>query len=133
MSWKEINYLFPAFFLLIISKIAIKLLPINFLQKKFQKLTKNHNKLFIDDIDLVLKAKSINRIANVFSFLGFGCLPKALAFKYWSKKYYGLKVNFGVQKDTKNKLIAHAWISKGDKIILGEDPSINYKSIWIWE
>lgn len=133
MTWKEILFLFPAFFLLFFSKLAIKLLPFNFLQKNFQKLTRQPISQATNQAELELKAKSINRIAYVFPFFGFSCLPKALAFKYWSKKYFGLKVNFGVQKNSENQLIAHAWVSKGNEIILGEDPAINYKSIWVWE
>jgi hypothetical protein len=133
LSLKEVLLLFPALFYLIIAKLAIKLLPFNFLQKKFQSLTSQPIHNISNEDELQLKALSINRVAYALPFLGFSCLPKALAFKFWLKQYIGLKVNFGVQKNENNQLIAHAWVSKGDKIILGEDPTIHYKSIWIWE
>ena len=133
LSTKEILYLFPAFSLLFICKVAIMALPFHYLQKNFQKFTNNHTRNILTEAEIDLKAKSINRIAFRLSFLGFNCLPKAMAFKYWLKNYENIQVNFGVQKDEQNLLIAHAWVSKGNKIILGEDPSKNYKSIWVWQ
>lgn len=132
LSTKEILFLFPALFFVSFAKLAILLLPFNFLQQKFQKITSKNNLEEANPTEIELKAKSINRIAYAFSFLGFTCLPKALAMKFWLKNYRDIKVNFGVQKDSRNQLIAHAWVSKNQKIILGEDPNVNYKSIWIW-
>lgn len=132
LSSNEILYLFPALFLLTVSKLSILLLPFNFLQRKFQQITNSNNLLIPNTYEIELKAKSINRIASGFYFFGFTCLPKALAMKFWVKNYVDIKVNFGVQKDNQNQLIAHAWVSNNQKIILGEDPNINYKSIWIW-
>lgn len=133
ISFIEIVYLFPAFILLSVSKLAIKVLPFKILQKEFQKLTKERKANLPSENEIDLKAKSINRIAFRFSFLGFTCLPKALAYKYWLKNYRNIQVNFGVQKDEQNELIAHAWVSQGAKIILGDDPSKSYKSIWVWQ
>ncbi|MES2796094.1 MAG: lasso peptide biosynthesis B2 protein [Bacteroidota bacterium] len=133
LPFKEIIYLFPAFLLLSVSKLAIVLLPFNFLQKYFQIVTQNHQHILVADSEIELKANSINRISSAFQFLKFSCLPKALALKFWLKKYEGISVNFGVQKDHQNQFIAHAWVSNCDKIILGDHPNINYKSIWVWK
>jgi hypothetical protein len=132
LNKKEILLLFPALFFLSFAKLAILLLPFNFLQRKFQQITSSSNLAIANTNEIELRAKSINRIAYAFPFLGFTCLPKALAMKFWLKNYRDIKVNFGVQKDNQNQLIAHAWVSNNQKIILGEDPNINYKSIWIW-
>ena len=132
LSSTEILYLFPALFFLSIAKLSILLLPFNFLQQKFQGITSKSNLKEANPTEIDLKAKSINRIAYAFSLLGFTCLPKAMAMKFWLKNYKDIKVNFGVQKDNQNQLIAHAWVSNNQKIILGEDPNVNYKSIWIW-
>jgi Transglutaminase-like superfamily len=132
LSSTEILYLLPALFFLSFAKLAILILPIGFLQQKFQKITSKNNLKEANPTEFELKAKSINRIAYAFTLLGFTCLPKALAMKFWLKNYKDIRVNFGVQKDNQNQLIAHAWVSNNHKIILGEDPNINYKSIWIW-
>jgi Transglutaminase-like superfamily len=129
----EIIYLIPALLLLIISKLAIIIIPFNSLQKNFQKLTKSKAIAEVSEKETNLKVNSINRIAYAFPFLGFSCLPKALALKFWLKNYANITVNFGVQKDQQNQLIAHAWVSNTNKIILGEDPSVNFKSIWVWQ
>jgi hypothetical protein len=128
----EIILLLPAFLFLSLAKLAIIILPFRLLQKYFQQVTNVQQQEATNAQKLHSKALAINRMASIFTFLGFTCLPKAMALKYWAKKEADLKVNFGVQKDNNNALIAHAWVSKQTKIILGEDPSINYKSIWVW-
>jgi Transglutaminase-like superfamily len=132
LSIKEINYLIIAFILLSIAKLSIKILPFSVLQNKFQAITKVNFTKEISDQDIKAKALAINRIAFVFNFLGFSCLPKSLAFKYWLRNTKEIAVHFGVQKDNKNNLIAHAWVSKSNSIILGDDPNIGYKPIWEW-
>ena len=126
----ETILLLPAFIYLCLAKLAILIIPFGALQKYFQQITNTKGTQNTNTIHV--KALAINRIASVFSFLGFSCLPKAMAFKYWAKNEADLKVNFGVQKDQSNALIAHAWVTKTNKTILGADPAINYKSIWVW-
>jgi Transglutaminase-like superfamily len=132
LSFLEIYYLFMAFLLLSICKTAIKLLPFNYLQTKYQSLTATKNTANYSQAEISAKALAINRIAKIFSFLGFSCLPKAMAFKYWLRKIPDLKLHFGVQKDPKNQLIAHAWVTEANKTILGADATTNYQSIWVW-
>jgi Transglutaminase-like superfamily len=133
LAKKEILYLFPAFFLLLVFKIAIKLLPFNILQTNFQKLTNKPYKEALNEKEVEQKATSINRIAYYLSFFGFTCLPKAMAMKYWLKNSKHIALHFGVQKDSSNNFIAHAWVTKSNITILGDDPNTNYKSIWVWE
>jgi hypothetical protein len=132
ISIKEIYYLLKAFTLLSIVKIAIKLLSFSYLQRKFQTITTHNRPKEIAESEINARSLAINRIAYVFPFLGFTCLPKAMAFKYWLRNCRKTQLHFGVQKDKDNNLIAHAWVSRADKIILGEDPNIDFKTIWTW-
>ncbi len=133
LSFSEIYHLIIAFILLIISKILIAVLPLEIIRKIILKNGELSKKTLLLDGDSKYKALAINRIASTLPFLGFTCLPRALAFKYWLKKYSGLELHFGVQKNELNQFVAHAWVSKQNKILLGEDPNINYKSIWVWQ
>ncbi len=125
--------LFPAFLLLLLAKLLIKILPFKQLQKLFQKLVGEGTKSQIAEIELAQKALAINRIAARLPMFQFTCLPKAMALKYWLRKYGAIQLHFGIQKDDSNQLIAHAWLSKNTVNIYGEQPDINYKSIWVWE
>jgi hypothetical protein len=129
----EIHFLIIAFILLAVFKLLIKILPFNILQKKYQSWVTSKTTLANNQPKIAQKALAINRISYAFPFLGFSCLPKAMAMKYWLKAYQNIALHFGVQKDTSNNLIAHAWITQADKTILGDDPTTNYKSIWVWE
>lgn len=133
LSIHEIYLLIIAFLFLFTFKLFIKILPFNFLQKKFQKWVQSENTEECSELEIKYKALAINRISYAFPVLGFTCLPKALAMKYWLRTYKHIALNFGVQKDNNNNFVAHAWITQSNKTILGDDPSINYKSIWVWE
>lgn len=132
ISFKEHYYLLAAFLLLSTIKIAVKLLPFSFLQRKFQAIANKNQSSEMAESEINARALAINRIAFVFPFFGFTCLPKAMALKFWLRKYSNIQVHFGVQKDKDNNLIAHAWVSRVNKIILGEDPNIDFKTIWTW-
>ncbi len=133
LSFHEIYLLIVAFILLFTFKFLIKILPLNFLQKSFQNWVKSNKNTESNEVEISKKALAINRISYAFPLFGFSCLPKAMAMKYWLKPYKQIALHFGVQKDSQNNFVAHAWITKANKTILGDDPSINYKSIWVWE
>lgn len=133
LSIYEIYLLLIAFILLFTFKVLIKILPFNYLQKNFQNWVKSNNNTESNEVEISNKALAINRISYAFPLLGFSCLPKAMAMKYWLKDYKQIALHFGVQKDSQNNFVAHAWITKANTTILGDDPSINYKSIWVWE
>lgn len=133
LTLSEIYLLVIAFILLSIFKVLINILPFNFLQKSYQNWVKSVKIGIAKEIEIAPKALAINRVASVFHFLGFTCLPKAMAMKYWLKSYRNISLHFGVQKNNQNEFVAHAWVTNTNKTILGYDPSINYKSIWIWE
>ncbi len=133
LTLSEIYLLVIAFILLSIFKGLIKILPFNFLQKSYQNWVKSDKIGTAEDIEIAPKALAINRVASVFYFLGFTCLPKAMAMKYWLKSFKNISLHFGVQKNNQNEFVAHAWVTNASKTILGDDPSINYKSIWVWE
>jgi Transglutaminase-like superfamily len=133
MRLSEIWLLFPAFILLFVAKLAIKILPFKYLQTKFQYLTRSGNIANTPNHEIFEKAKAINRVASKLPFLQFSCLPKAMALKFWLRKYSEIHLHFGVQKDDTNQLIAHAWLTKNNQIILGDQPNIDYKSIWVWK
>lgn len=132
-SIRDILLLFPAFLLLLLAKLLIKILPFKQLQKLFQKLVGEGTQNLIAEKELAQKALAINRIAARLPMFQFTCLPKAMALKYWLRKYGAIQLHFGIQKDDSNQLIAHAWLSKNTVNIFGEQPDINYKSIWVWE
>lgn len=133
LSINEIYLLVIAFFLVSIFKLLIKILPFNFLQKSYQNWVKSDSSATADELETARKALAINRVASVFYFFGFTCLPKAMALKYWLKSFKNISLHFGIQKNNQNDLVAHAWVTNANKTILGDDPSINYKSIWVWE
>jgi hypothetical protein len=128
LSSQDLGYLAIAFLYLAIFKIAIKTLPIGTLKRYFARIQAS-----TPAQNIAAKALAINRVAHVFSFLGFSCLPKALAFRYWLRHTPQLSVHFGVQRDHAQNFVAHAWVSQQGKILLGHDPSISYQSIWVWQ
>lgn len=132
-SIRDILLLFPAFLLLLLAKLLIKILPFKQLQILFQKLVGEGTQNLIAEKELAQKALAINRIAARLPMFQFTCLPKAMALKYWLRKYGAIQLHFGIQKDDSNQLIAHAWLSKNNVNIFGEQPDVNYKSIWVWE
>lgn len=131
LSGQDYWYLIVAFFLLFFFKLIIKIYPINKLKNIYSRLIAGHD-VPIPDSHMEAKATAINRVAYRFSFLGFTCLPKALTFRYWVKGIAQAKVHFGVQKNSAGQFIAHAWVDLHGKNLFGEDPTVNYKSIWQW-
>ncbi len=58
------------------------------------------------------------------------CLVKAMAaHKMLLKKNIPHTLHFGVQKDTRGKMKAHAWLSVANKIIIGGEESDKFKEI----
>jgi hypothetical protein len=131
LSGRDWLYLIVAFLLLLFFKICIKTIPIGRLKGFFARLLLLPNSRQQAQ-EVLAKGLAIQRVAYRFSFLGFSCLPRALAFRFWLRNRPNAEVHFGVQKDALGQFAAHAWVSEGAVRVFGDDPSQNYKSIWVW-
>lgn len=101
--------------------LLIKLLSLPKLKQTILYLAKIRNK-GISPIDV----KQIERWGAIFPSL-FSCLPQAIAVKLLDAS---AEVHFGVQN--KVNFEAHAWAEKEGKILIGERPMDNFKSMWVW-
>lgn len=62
------------------------------------------------------------------------CLPQALATKYLLRNTASTDLHIGVAATEEGAFIAHAWVEREGKIIIGESTDGRYyKPIWHWE
>lgn len=113
--WLSFRYLFSAF-------IKTSFFPM----KSYVKNLGTHNKESdqdecIENNDILLKLKSGIRRTSKYAPFKSKCLQQAYAGKIiLNQKQIPSTIYFGVAKDEKKGLKAHAWLRSGNKIICGE-------------
>jgi hypothetical protein len=110
-----------AFHLLIVWKIRIVFLPMRQYVKFFGEKGKESDQPDVSRHNIVNKFPQAIRRANSAIPWKSKCLTEAIATKRLLEKYDIKSTLFlGVAKDENQKLIAHAWLMFGQRIISGE-------------
>ena len=118
LPYTDKKILLHAFWTLIVIKVSLKIMP-------FQKVWQHYNKQVdprfqetSDELMVEKIAQAVDRVAdNLPNTL---CLPRALAVhKLLFERGYHSELKIGTTRDTNGAFIAHAWIEKDNKIIIG--------------
>lgn len=121
---QERKVLFKAFRTLAVVQISLYMLP-------FQKVWDYYNRQLDAESEIQQDrpcvdevALAVNRIADVFPKTE--CLPRALTVHKMLYDYgYHSKLKIGTRKDEQGVFIAHAWIERFDKVIIGDLDQLN--------
>jgi hypothetical protein len=124
-SIHQVFTLLKVFMVLCISKVSLLILSFSALRKIFAKLGENKPQ----DISFIIFC--INGISNHLP-VGFTCLPKALALKYFMSYDNGAILVVGV-KFSNQSLEAHAWVEKEGEVLIGESTVEQFTAIWQWQ
>ena len=122
LSKEEINLIPEAIFWLIVARLKVSFVPsarwIEYFGRTGIKgqssVFPNAAELKIHEIPIVVRGLSLRMPWQST------CMVESLATHYMlQKRKVPHKIHFGVKKDAKNKLEAHAWLSVGDLVIIG--------------
>lgn len=111
-----------SFFLVLAIRILLWLVPVKLLQSLFTWNLEENGDMSASDwakiISIVRSVKAVSRFVPRAT-----CLTQALAASLLIRRS-GQRSNLkiGVAKDDKSRLIAHAWLEKDGRIILGKHP-----------
>ncbi|MBE9461155.1 lasso peptide biosynthesis B2 protein [Dyadobacter subterraneus] len=118
---------------LILIKIGLAILPFSTFRKVFHWMSKSDAKPDLNSKEISEVVWAVNTAANIIP-LELLCLPRALAAKYLLRKVPSLSLEIGVEVNHAKPFEAHAWIQKGDEIIIGDwSNSVSYQRLWVWE
>lgn len=122
--------LVKTFLLIVITKVALKILPFRFFYKTYNALIytnryRSYNQAYIKN--RIWSVKTVSHHAP-FSVV---CLPQALALKYLLRKQPGVELHVGVQRN-KGNFEAHAWVESNHIILIGDTPTA-FRPIWVWK
>ena len=121
ISGEERSLFFHSIFLLLIWKIKIVFLPMPAYVKSFGQKGEEESDTDDTQDNIIRKVQSAIRRADSILPWKSKCLTEAVATKRLLKKFNLKSTLFlGVAKDESQKVIAHAWLKWGDRIISGE-------------
>jgi hypothetical protein len=130
VKFSEWTLLFQVFLNLCWLKLNLLMLPWSSFREKYTQALKSNTQnktLSLETRNSVIRY--IKAISHYLPF-GFTCLPQALCLKYFLKSDPGVKVILGVNNDAGFQ--AHAWVEKEGLYLIGDQPLIQYKTIWTW-
>lgn len=125
LPWRDKRLHVTVALWMLVVKLALFLLPFRQVRRWAEcgRLTTPEQPGSADEIVRVVYA--VERIGHALSRLGTNCLPQALvACRLIRKKGYDVTLKIGVRKVAGNGLAAHAWLVHGDRVILGDLPSL---------
>lgn len=119
---EERRLFFKALWLLLIWKMEIVFLPMRWYVAKFGKKGLEFNEEVELDRSLVRKIQnSVKRADSILPWKS-KCLTEAISTKrLLERKSIRSTLYLGVARDEKGKLIAHAWLRQGKRIVSGEN------------
>ena len=117
----EYLYFTEAFILLHLSRIIILFIPFKKIAEKLGKI--NVETCFESEYsEKIIHVQQAIQRASHFTVHTSKCYDKALAAKVMLRnRGLSATIYFGLAKDSKDELIAHAWVRSGDKIVTGKD------------
>ena len=118
---RERLLLVQAAFLLVVIRIGLSLVPFRTLRRLLARLAradKNSKAPRQSDIDRVIWA--LKAAGRTFPPAGT-CLTEALAgYVLLGRRGYSTDLRIGVTRDAGGRFLAHAWLEKGDLIVIGQ-------------
>ena len=118
---RERLLLVQATFLLVVIRVGLSLVPFRMLRRLLVRLAradKTSKAPRQSDIDRVIWA--LKAAGRTFPLAGT-CLTEALAgYALLGRKGYSTDLRIGVTRDAEGRFLAHAWLEKGDLIVIGQ-------------
>ena len=121
----DLATLAEALFLLAISRLALKTLPLGVLSRHFRKPPKTASRRAEDLIDRVRWAvTAVGRRVP----MKFVCFPQAIAARSMLRRCgIASTIHYGVARDREGKLQAHVWLLAGDVNVVGGEGAANFR------
>ena len=120
LSFNEKLLLFKATVLVFTSRVALALLPFQIVRRFLSRVARaSHPRQYQQsDVDKIVWATA----AAVRRLPGFGtCLTQAMtAYVLLARIGFETDLRIGVTRNDEGKFVAHAWLQKGDRILIGE-------------
>jgi|RhiMetdeSRZDD1v2_1073273.scaffolds.fasta_scaffold344158_2 hypothetical protein len=120
LSFNEKLLLFKATVLVFTSRVALALLPFQIVRRFLSRVARaSHTRQYQQsDVDKIVWATA----AAVRRLPGFGtCLTQAMtAYVLLARIGFETDLRIGVTRNDEGKFVAHAWLQKGDRILIGE-------------
>jgi Transglutaminase-like superfamily len=117
---KEKLLLFKATLLVLTSRVALALLPFKIVRRFLSRVARVSDSVQCQqsDVDRIVWATA----AAVRRLPGFGtCLTQAMtAYVLLARVGFETDLRIGVTRNHEGKFVAHAWLQKGDRILIGE-------------
>ena len=121
LSGREKVLLIQAAFLLVVIRIGLSLVPFRTWRRFLARLARTDKKSKApqqSDIDQVIWA--LKAAGRIFPPAGT-CLTEALAgYVLLGRRGYSTDLRIGVTRDAGGRFLAHAWLEKGDLIVIGQ-------------
>lgn len=131
INWRDRILFFRAFFLSGIARIAILVIPFRVIKKFLGVLKKESSyDINIEEFRRVKKiAWAVNQ-ASIYTPWESKCLVKAVTAQRMLKRYniYST-IYFGINKDEKNNIQAHAWLRCGSVFVTGGYEKDDFKEV----
>ena len=113
---------FRALYLLLFYRISLFTLPVKKVYLSAGRSSRLPGKKTVD-VSPVQIVRMVHAAARLVPFST--CLSKALAGRVLMARYgYPSRLHIGVSRDKERKLSAHAWLTFGDEIVIGNGPDI---------
>ncbi len=117
--------------LLSVIGLGLRILPFSRFRKWYHRLASSSVSRETEAEELERVSWAVRTAAHHLPFTLL-CLPQALTLKYMLRHEAGLNLHIGVQKDAVQGFMAHAWVEKDSRTIIGDLPEMNFQPLWIW-
>ena len=122
LPWREKVLLFKVVLLVLATRVAITLLPFQVVTRSLSRLARpkngpqtNPHHADIDRIVWFTEATG-RRLRGIAT-----CLTQALtAYVLLGRRGYETNLRIGVTRDDAGQFVGHAWLEKGDRIVIGQ-------------
>ena len=117
---KERLLLLQATFLLVVIRIGLSLVPFRTLRRLLARLARADKNLTPQQSDIDRVIWALKAAGRTFRPAGT-CLTEALAgYVLLGRRGYSTDLRIGVTRDARGTFLAHAWLERGDLIVIGQ-------------